>query len=123
MQSIAMHIVLLEEEKEEEATLRRTVRRQLRDHSNPLELPEPLFQKLYRVNKAAFTYFLEVLTDALPLNVQSFGIPPIVKLAACLRFFSEGGCQKVVANDYQVGLAQSSVSAVTRNISMKIKQK
>ncbi|XP_050321016.1 putative nuclease HARBI1 [Bactrocera neohumeralis] len=43
--------------------------------------------------------------------MKSFGIPPIVKLAASLRFFAEGGYQKGVGREYDVGLSQSAFSA------------
>lgn len=57
-----------------------------------------------------------MLTNSLSPAKQKFAIPPIVKLAACLRFFAEGGYQKGVGKDYEVGLAQSSFSQVLAQV-------
>ncbi|XP_065356305.1 putative nuclease HARBI1 [Calliphora vicina] len=107
-------LILLQEE--EEIQQQRIVRRDLRDSSNPLEMPDTLFIQHYRVNKAAFTYILDTLTNFLPAAKKSFGIPPIIKLSACLRFFAEGGYQKGVGRDYEVGMAQSTISEVLSKV-------
>lgn len=70
------------------------------------------FSRHYRVNKAAFTYLLQMLTESLPPAKKKCAIPPIVKLSACLRFFAEGGYQKGVGRDYEVAMAQSTFSEV-----------
>ncbi|XP_055910815.1 putative nuclease HARBI1 [Eupeodes corollae] len=112
MISIALQMLVEEEERTEE----RAVRRYLRDNSNPLELREPFFQQHYRLNKPAFKLLLDIITNAVPPTKQKFGIPPIVKLAACLRFFAEGGYQKGVGKDYEIGIAQSTFSLVLSEV-------
>lgn len=59
---------------------------------------------------------LEVLTQSLQPTKKSFGIPTIIKLCACLRFFAEGGYQKGVARDYEVGVAQSTFCEVLSQV-------
>nr|XP_055837203.1 putative nuclease HARBI1 [Episyrphus balteatus] len=63
-----------------------------------------------------FIFLLEILTSSFPKSKKTFGIPPIVKLSACLRFFAEGGYQKGVGNDHNVGLAQSTFSDVLTDV-------
>ncbi|XP_017480440.1 PREDICTED: uncharacterized protein LOC108369768 isoform X3 [Rhagoletis zephyria] len=87
MYTIAFHLVA--EEMDEDVEQNVTQRRHLRDATNPLELPQALFQKYHRVNKAAFRYLLDVLTaHTLPAK-KPFAISPLIKLDATLRFFAE----------------------------------
>ncbi|XP_017474548.1 PREDICTED: uncharacterized protein LOC108365098 isoform X2 [Rhagoletis zephyria] len=59
MYSIAFHLVAEEmDEDVEQNRTQRMERRQLRDATNPLELSQALFEKYYRVNKAAFRRWL-----------------------------------------------------------------
>ncbi|XP_053953789.1 uncharacterized protein LOC128860340 [Anastrepha ludens] len=101
MYSIALRSLL--SEREENLNVK-VLRRRLKDNSNPLELSDSMFWQYYRLNKRAFKYLLDVLTNSLPPLRQKFGIPPIVKLSACLRFFAEGGHQKGIGKDHEVGL-------------------
>ena len=64
------------------------------------------------MNKSAFQYLLEEFTTKIRQSRSKSGIPCIVKLSACLRFFAEGTYQKGVGRDYEVALAQSSFSEV-----------
>ena len=49
-------------------------------------------------------------------TIKSFDTPSILKLCACLQFFSEGGYQKRVARDYEVGMAQSTFCIVLSQV-------
>lgn len=69
----------------------------------------------YRVNKPAFRYLLEVLTQIQPAKKQ-FAVAPVVKLCGCLRFFAEGGYQTGVGKDFDVSLAQSTFSVVLTEV-------
>ncbi|XP_067633360.1 putative nuclease HARBI1 [Eurosta solidaginis] len=113
MFSIALRFLLIEREENINA---KAIRRQLRDSSNPLELSDSLFLQYYRLNKPAFKYLLDILTNSLPPLKQKFGVPPIVKLSACVRFFAEGGYQKSVGKDHEVGLSQSCFSEVLSEV-------
>lgn len=68
------------------------------------------------MNKSAFSYLLNILTESLSETKKSFGIPPFVKLSACLRFFAEDGYQKGVGRDYEVGMAQSTFCEVLSKV-------
>lgn len=66
----------------------------------------------FRLNKEAFCYVLEEIQDFLKAPVRTSSIPPILKLATSLRFFAEGSYQKCSGNDFNLGLAQPTVSVV-----------
>lgn len=74
------------------------------------------FHQLYRVNKPAFKYLLDILQNGLPMARKAFAIDTVVKLSACLRFFAEGTYQKGVGRQVDVSLSQSTLSAVLSEV-------
>ncbi|XP_055920537.1 uncharacterized protein LOC129952116 [Eupeodes corollae] len=88
------------------------IRRALRDSSNPMDLDEHIFIQNFRLSKQAF---LEVLNDIgeklKPIKSQQ-SIPNVLKLAAVLKFFAQGSYQLSVGNDFNIGMAQPTVSVV-----------
>ncbi|XP_046810395.1 uncharacterized protein LOC124420690 [Lucilia cuprina] len=119
MNSIIMRVLVKEIDvvvEEEHRTSQRIARRRLRDESNPLELPQSLFQKYYRVNKPAFRYLLEILTRHSQPSKKQFRIAPIIKLSASLRFFAEGEYQTGVGKDSDVSIAQSTFCKVLAEV-------
>ncbi|XP_055922492.1 putative nuclease HARBI1 [Eupeodes corollae] len=91
------------------------LRRSLRDNSNPLQLPDNLFVSYFRVNKHAFGYILNIITPGFKIT-QSSAIPPYIKLACALRFLGSGSYQNGVGSDFELGLAQSTVSVVLSEV-------
>ncbi|XP_036317523.1 putative nuclease HARBI1 [Rhagoletis pomonella] len=118
MHSIAFRMVVEETyaESELQETQQRCIRRRLRDSTNPLDLPQSLFQKYYRVNKPAFRYLLELLTSHTQQAKKQFAVSPVIKLSACLRFFVEGGYRTGIGKDFDVSLAQSVFSKVLEEV-------
>lgn len=49
-------------------------------------------------------------------SVRHIAIPPILKLAATLRFLSEGSYQHGVGMDFQIAMAQPTVSKVLKQV-------
>lgn len=113
----------------------RIERRRLRDASNPLELPSNTyvlpnfwrffflnffffysFVQYFRVSKDLFKYLLDILETHLGPAVGSASVLPIIKLAAALRFFAEGGYQKGAGNDIFVGVAQPTMSKMLSRV-------
>ncbi|XP_055918715.1 putative nuclease HARBI1 [Eupeodes corollae] len=47
---------------------------------------------------------------------RSSAIPPILKLCTALRFLAEGSYQKCSGNDFNLGLAQPTVSVVLKEV-------
>ncbi|XP_055837670.1 putative nuclease HARBI1 [Episyrphus balteatus] len=81
-----------------------------------LELPDELFIKHFRLNKPAFKYVLRELKRQLPPVARSSSISPELKLAASLRFLAEGGYQHGVGQDFNLGMAQSTISVVLSEV-------
>ncbi|XP_017469006.1 PREDICTED: uncharacterized protein LOC108360994 [Rhagoletis zephyria] len=96
--------------------MRRT-RRKVRDNVvNVFELPDEVFVKQFRLNKLAFKYVLEILMQKLPPVRRSCSITPELKLEACLWFLAEGGYQNDTGQDFNIGMAQSTVSVVLSDV-------
>lgn len=94
----------------------RLERRRLRDASNPLDIPSDTFVNYFRVSKELFIYLLDILDTKLGPTVGSSSVLPIIKLAASLRFFAEGGYQKGAGNDLFVGVAQPTMSKMLSEV-------
>ncbi|XP_046806628.1 uncharacterized protein LOC124419852 [Lucilia cuprina] len=80
----------------------------LRDHSNPLELPESVFIGQYRLNKEASVMVLDIVKEHLLPST----IPCVIQLAATLLFLEEGSCQMSVGDDSTISLGKTTVSVV-----------
>ncbi|XP_018800013.1 PREDICTED: uncharacterized protein LOC108975761 isoform X1 [Bactrocera latifrons] len=91
------------------------IRKSLRDRSNPLELPNAKFVSYFRLNKEAFCFLLNEMKEHLHKRVRGTAIPPILKLWATLRFLADGGYQKSSGNDFNIGLAQPTISSVIKD--------
>lgn len=68
--------------------------------------------KWFCLSKDAFSYVLEQITPELSTNIRTTSVPPILKLASSLRFLAEGSYQTSAGNDFNIGLAQQTVSKV-----------
>ncbi|KAJ8909482.1 hypothetical protein NQ315_015412 [Exocentrus adspersus] len=92
--------------------------RNIRDTSNPFELPNEKFIKLFRLNKQATLELIENLEmfvdnnatrrDAVPFNLQ---------VLVSLIFYAHGGYQTTVGNDFNLGMSQPAVSRIINKIS------
>ncbi|XP_073847358.1 uncharacterized protein [Musca autumnalis] len=71
-----------------------SIRRNLRDKSNPLELPSALFKAYFGLPKDAVVFVVETLKDDFKESYRSTGIPPLLKVCAALRFLDYGSFQK-----------------------------
>ncbi|XP_017485224.1 PREDICTED: putative nuclease HARBI1 [Rhagoletis zephyria] len=68
----------------------------LRDHSNPLEIPEQLFISQFRLNKDAFGMVMGVVEP----HLLRSSLSPMLQLATTLRFLAEGSYQTAVGNGF-----------------------
>lgn len=60
---------------------------------------------------------LDVITTNSEPTRKQFGVPPIIKLSACLRFFAKGGYQTGVRKDFDVfDVAKSTFSKVPTEV-------
>ncbi|XP_036345203.1 putative nuclease HARBI1 isoform X2 [Rhagoletis pomonella] len=100
---IAFATIFMETEEHAEEALNRRI---LRNHSNPLEVPESV------VNKDAFIMLLNVVDP----HIKGTSIPTQLQLAATLRFLAEGGFQKAVGKDSYIAMGRSTVAKVTKRL-------
>ncbi|XP_073829752.1 uncharacterized protein [Musca autumnalis] len=100
-----------------------SIRRNLRDKSNPLELPSALFKAYFGLAKDAVVYVVETLKDDFKESYISTGIPPLLKVCAALRFLEDGSFQKSHGNDFNNCMAQSTLSSVLKEVVHLIEDK
>lgn len=106
----------------------RIFRRKLRVQSNIFQLPScmwvwcalmqekklsfPRFIGNFRLNKDAFRYVLRTISPRLGNACRSTRIAKTLRLAGTMRILAEGSYQRGAGNDFNVGLAQSTMSNV-----------
>nr|CAD7455439.1 unnamed protein product [Timema tahoe] len=93
----------------------RILRRNIRDMSNPFEIPEIAFQTLFRVSRILARDLCGLLRGRLQRTMTS-GIPVHIQVTAALRFFAEGGYQRGVGQDSFVALSQPSTGRCIHNV-------
>lgn len=59
-----------------------------------------------------FKFVLNEIDSKLNLTKTKRAVPNVIKLAAGLKIFAQGSYQLSVSNDFNVGLAQSTVSVI-----------
>ncbi|XP_067623132.1 putative nuclease HARBI1 [Eurosta solidaginis] len=99
---------------EQRASLLRQ-RRFIRDYSNPMELPPTVFIANFRLSKDAFMHVLDKIKDNFHCRLSS-SVTPMLKLCCALRFFAHGSYQQAIGNEFQLGLAQPTVSLVLKEM-------
>ncbi|CAG9571521.1 unnamed protein product [Danaus chrysippus] len=98
---------------------RRIHRRNLRDRSNPFDLGDEEFRIYFRVNKEIAL----ILTRSLEGDIRrsrSHGLPVHIVILAAVRFYAVGSYQRCVGQDYNIVLAQRTVSKVVKEVSHAI---
>ena len=71
---------------------------------------------IFRLNKSSFRYVLEQIRPKLKCNMRKSAITPTIKLATSLRFFAQGSYQLSVGNDFNLSLAQPTVSKIISEV-------
>ena len=93
---IAPAVLLLEEEEREQRRSLIINRRNLREVSDPFNLPDARFIELYRLSKQSVHYLLGIVQNALPQNARVTGVDASLKLFAALRFYATGSYQRTI---------------------------
>lgn len=68
-------------------------------------------------------YLVEALKPDFKKARRSTAIPPLLKVCAALRFFAEGSFQKSHGNDFNLGMAQPTLSVVLTEVVRLIEEK
>ena len=70
----------------------------------------------YRLNKEAFTIVLESVKE----HLQHGSIPPVLQLAATLRFLAEGSYQRSVGKDFSISFLHFVKTNFSKVIRMRV---
>nr|CAD7438270.1 unnamed protein product [Timema bartmani] len=99
----------------------RMYRRQLRDTSNPFELPDIEFKQMFHMSRRLAQDLCEMLSPHLE-GQRSNRLPVHTQVLTAVRFFATGSYQRVVSQDICLAVCQASVSKCVRTISLLITQ-
>ncbi|KAJ8910318.1 hypothetical protein NQ315_012239 [Exocentrus adspersus] len=100
----------------------RILQRHLRDVSNPFNLPEALFLKLYRVNKHLCQYLINTLIPHLNAPTRITRIPVHLRILTVLHFLGHGSYQAGLGHGYSFAESQPVVSRCITEITDAITQ-
>ncbi|XP_050316916.1 putative nuclease HARBI1 [Bactrocera neohumeralis] len=113
-------IFLYSSSESEEENVQQVIRNRMRDKSNPLTLPEAAFRKRFRLSKSAFNYVLAELKFEGHLSTA---VPPMIQLGATLSLLASGGYQHLVGNDFLIGICQSTICKIIKNVVSEMETK
>ena len=90
--------------------------RPIRDRMDPLRLPDHVLLRQYRLPRRAILQLADILKDELQRSTRrSSPLSVVLQVMVALRFFASGTFQMVLGGT--VGVSQSSVSHVVRDVS------
>lgn len=91
--------------------------RQLRDASNPFDMSDEAFRRLYRFpRELAHELFVEEISPFLQDGNRSTKIPKVVRFLVCLHFYAQGSYQKSVGADSRCTMSQPAVSRCIKEV-------
>ncbi|KAJ8935834.1 hypothetical protein NQ314_012628, partial [Rhamnusium bicolor] len=88
-------------------------RRQLRDASNPFQLRDFEFIRLFRADRETARYLVNRIQGQL-LPSRSDGLTPQMKVLITLRFLGFGSYQRVIGQGFYISVSQPTVSRCIR---------
>ncbi|KAK9728656.1 hypothetical protein QE152_g17112 [Popillia japonica] len=88
----------------------RYINRNLRDASNPFELPERNFVKIFRLSKESARYVINTILPHLNEPQRSTSIPPHLGVLCVLHFLGHGSYQESVGRGWNFAISQPAVS-------------
>ncbi|KAJ8964593.1 hypothetical protein NQ317_000078, partial [Molorchus minor] len=95
----------------------RLVMRNLRDSSNPFNIPALEFKKMFRLTRdLAHSLFLQINEVLDNGHSRVTRIPTVIQFFVALHFYSHGSYQKSIEKDRHCSLSQSSVSRCLHSV-------
>ncbi|KAI4467893.1 hat family dimerization domaincontaining protein-related [Holotrichia oblita] len=94
----------------------RIIQRNIRDMSNPYELPEKKFLKLFRLDKHASRELVNELSNFMEAESRATHIPKHIRVLTTLHFLGHGSYQCGVGCSYSFALSQPAVSRCIREV-------
>ncbi|KAJ8971516.1 hypothetical protein NQ314_000658 [Rhamnusium bicolor] len=95
---------------------RRLGYRHIRDASNPFEMADRKFVKLFRLNKEAARDLIEEIKDFIEEPQRRDTVPLHLQVFICLNFLGHGGYQTTVGQELNLAVSQPVVSRILKNI-------
>lgn len=84
--------------------------------SDPLNLPECIFRRIYRLNKNTARYLINEISPFLPdPEREKLAIPKEQIILCALHFYAQGSYQKSIGQDLNCPMSQAAAS---RSISL-----
>ncbi|BES91262.1 harbinger transposase derived 1 [Nesidiocoris tenuis] len=87
-----------------------TLARNLRDRSDPFNLPERQFKKLFRLSREAAKYVVDAVAPFFPAHVRVNRISVTASILCSINFLSSGSYQRSVGGNVLFPMSQPSVS-------------
>lgn len=101
---------VMEVEEEERVYHLKLERAMLRDRSDPFNLPDNEFTRLFRLNKEMFQDLVDHLSPYMSTGERSTKIPINMRILATLRFFAQGSYQRCVGSNFYNAMGQQTFS-------------
>lgn len=95
------------------------IRRELRDASNPFQLTDFQFIRLFRTDKETARYLINRIQERLHPS-RSDGLSPQMKVLITLRFLGFGSYQRIVGQGFYVSVSQPTVSRCIRYVTRAV---
>ncbi|KAJ8962432.1 hypothetical protein NQ314_005728 [Rhamnusium bicolor] len=105
-------IHLIEENDNNRQQMRETriLQRNLRDASNPFNMPDAMFTKIFRLNKFTCQQLINNLMPHLSRSTRITRVPIHLRVLATLHFFGQGNYQTGGGHGYSFALSQRMMS-------------
>ncbi|KAJ8928729.1 hypothetical protein NQ314_018677 [Rhamnusium bicolor] len=95
----------------------RILQRNLRDASDPFNMPDAMFTKIFRLNKFTCQQLINNLTPHLSRSARITRVPIHLRVLATLHFFGQGNYQTGDGHGYSFALSQPMMSRCVAEVS------
>ncbi|KAK4884815.1 hypothetical protein RN001_001086 [Aquatica leii] len=91
-------------------------RQMLPDNSNPFDLPNAFFKKLFRFEKEIMLQIITIMSPFMRNSRYSNAIPIHMKILTAISLFATGSYQTSIGQDFNLGLSQAMVSRAIKEV-------
>lgn len=114
-------ILVHEEERRNAFRVFNAERRLMRTESDPYNLNDDYFIKIFRLTKDMSHYLMQQIVPHMTYGANSaVAIKPEIRIFTALAFFATGGYQRNVGCSYNISISQQSVSFCVNEVSQLI---
>lgn len=117
-------VALQREEHLEEIRLYNIARRRMREESNPFDLRDDIFKKIFRLNKDMVQYVYNSIADDIKnVTDNNVEVPPILKFFATLHFYATGSYQYSLGQNFNFSFSQPVASRAILAVTNAIEER